>query len=96
MLTLPIAAVGTVAMNYHGKRQVEKEFNRRRFALPLNLAPGETVQGSLFFRITPSLRELMFHCRVGETTQEISIPLAILEPLHLRPASDARTAATDS
>lgn len=87
MVTLPLYAAGTVAMNYKRKHQVQDEFVRRRLVLPLTLAPGQTVQGSLFFRITPSPRELALHCGVGESVNNVVVLLTPLVGLHLRSAS---------
>jgi hypothetical protein len=93
-VTLPVYAVGTVAMNYRRKHQVQDEFTRRRLVLPLTIAPGETAQGSLFFRITPSPRELVLHCRTDEAAHDVSVSLTALRGLHLRlPFPDAVTAA---
>ena len=72
---------GTVVMNQRRKHQIQDEFARRRLALPVTLAPGQTVQGSLFFRITPSPRELALPTG-GDAVARIS--LAPLAGLHLK------------
>jgi len=93
MVALPAAAISTVAINLRRKHQVQDEFARRRLALPLTLAPGGTVQGSLFFRLTPSPRELILHGRADEAARDIPIPLTPLAGLHLRLPLPPRSAA---
>jgi hypothetical protein len=84
-LALPLVAVGTVVANIHSKHKVEAEFTRRRLLLPLTLAPGQTVQGSLFFRITPGPQQLALHGRAADHPCEVTILLAPLAGLHLAP-----------
>jgi hypothetical protein len=83
-VTLPLVAVGTVVANIHSKHKVEAEFTRRRLALPLTLAPGQTVQGSLFFRITPGPQRLALHGRADQPCT-VTISLTPLAGLHLAP-----------
>lgn len=95
-VALPIVAGGTVFMNIHRKHQVEAEFTRRRLVLPLTLAPGQTAQGSLFFRLTPSPQRLALQGRVGSESRDVVIDLAPLAGLHLKPATTAPTAGDSS
>lgn len=94
VVTLPLVALGSVGMNIHRKHQVEAEFKRRRLVLPLTLAPGQSVDGSLFFRATPSPRELTLHTGVGGAAGNVTVSLAPLASLHLRmpivPAAKAK------
>ena len=83
VLALPLVAIGTVGRNIHGKHQIGKEFSRRRLAFPLSLAPGQCVQGSLFFPITPAPRQLTLNSRSGGAPRDIVIDLAPLAGLHL-------------
>ncbi|MEO7414550.1 MAG: hypothetical protein ABIZ81_14455 [Opitutaceae bacterium] len=83
VVALPVLAIGSVGRNIHGKHQIEKEFFRRRIALPLSLAPGQSVQGSLFFPITPGPRKLTLNGHTGDGPREIVIDLAPLAGLHL-------------
>jgi hypothetical protein len=84
VVALPIVALSSVGMNLHGKHQIQDEFARRRITLPVTLASGETVQGSLFFRITPSPRELTLRTETGERARDVSVSLAPLMWLHMR------------
>ena len=84
VVALPVVAISSVGMNIHRKHQVEAEFNRRRLVLPLNLEPGETVQGSFFFRITPSPRLLELQASAAGEPRNISVSLAPLASLHMR------------
>jgi hypothetical protein len=83
-VALPVVALGSVGMNLHRKHQIQAEFTRRRLKLPLTLAPGESVAGSLFFRITPSPRELVLRTQSDERTESIGVSLAPLVNLHMR------------
>jgi hypothetical protein len=84
-ITLPLVAVGTVVANIHSKHRVEAEFTRRRLGLPLTLAPGQTVQGSLFFRITPGPQRLALHGRAADQPCAVTVSLAPLAGLHFAP-----------
>lgn len=79
---------GTIYRNVSGKHEVEAEFNRRRLMLPVTLAPGQTIEGSLFFRITPGPRDLVLHGR-GANEADIAIPLGPLNELHLKAADSS-------
>jgi hypothetical protein len=84
-VALPIVAVGTVVANVRGKHKVEAEFARRCLVLPLPVAPGQTVQGSLFFRITPGPQRLVLRCLSGEETRDLLFDLSPLADLHFQP-----------
>jgi hypothetical protein len=88
-VTLPFVAVGTVVANIHSKHKVEAEFTRRRLVLPLTLTPGQTVQGSLFFRITPGPQRLALHGRAADQPCDVTIPLTPLAGLHFAPPPGA-------
>lgn len=89
---IPVVAVVDVTavaiMNSQNKRKVADEFNRRLLRLPLRLAPGETVAGSLFFPMTPGPRQLLLRGRCGEETVELALDLKPLAGLHLKPAAE--------
>lgn len=84
VVALPLVAVGSVGLNIHRKHQVEAEFKRRRLVLPLTLAPGQSIDGSLFFRATPSPSELRLHTGAPDETRNVTVSLAPLASLHLR------------
>ncbi|MDB6113852.1 MAG: hypothetical protein JWQ62_797 [Lacunisphaera sp.] len=81
-LALPIYYAGVLTINHHNKAAMEKEFNRRRLALPLNLAPGETRTGSFFFPMVPNPRSLGLRWSQERTEGETALPLGILQGLH--------------
>ena len=81
---LPVYAAGALFLNSNRKHHIEDEFGRRRLKLPLMLVPGQVVQGSLFFRITPGPQQLMLQCRVDNEPREVVINLAPLAGLHLK------------
>ncbi|MDP3071491.1 MAG: hypothetical protein Q8N18_14465 [Opitutaceae bacterium] len=84
-VALPVLAGGTFYMNVRRKHQVEAEFTRRRLVLPLRLVPGQTVQGSLFFRVTPSPQRLVFSSHADDTPpRDTTIELLSLAGLHLK------------
>jgi hypothetical protein len=92
VVALPLVAIGTVGMNIHRKNQIGAEFDRRRLKLPLTLAPGQTVEGSLFFRITPAPQRLVLHSAAGDQPHDTAIALTPLSGLHLRAPAAAFTA----
>lgn len=92
MVAVPVYAGATIYRNVSSKRAIEAEFQRRRLALPVSLAPMKEAGGSLFFRVSPGPQRLTLQCRAGADTHEVSIDLAPLAALHLRPS--VKTAAT--
>lgn len=86
--TLAAAAVAipvyTIVGNVNGRNNVEAEFKRRRLVLPAFLVPGQIMQGSLFFRVSPGPRQLTLQCRAGQEPREIIVDLKALADLHLK------------
>ena len=84
---LPIVAlvdVGVVAlMNHSNKVAVNAEFDRRRLKMPLIVAPGASVDGSLFFPMTPGPQRLIVKGRSGDAPVELVLELKALAGLHL-------------
>ena len=76
----PAYIAGTIYRNVAGRRRIQDEFARRRLELPLNLAPGETRSGSLFFPIAPGPQELAF---AFDHSPPLAVSLAPLSQLHL-------------
>lgn len=72
---------------------INNEFDNRRLNLSTELAPGEELRGSLFFRITPSPQALMLAYREDGVAKKATIPLPILADLHRPARRDSRTAA---
>ena len=84
MVALPVYYVTVLTINHYNKVAMEKEFTRRRLALPLTLAPGETRTGSFFFPMVPSPRSLGVHWYSGPDSGAALLPLGFLHELHLR------------
>lgn len=86
---LPFYVGGAIYRNVSRRHEIEAEFARRRLLLPATLAPGQTVSGSLFFRISPGPQRLVLRGRSGAEPVEVTVDLAPLKGLHLKepPAS---------
>ncbi|MDQ5978409.1 MAG: hypothetical protein QG602_1383 [Verrucomicrobiota bacterium] len=81
---LPVYAGGAIYENVSSRHKIEKEFQLRRLVLPQTIAPGQTLQGSLFFRISPGPQRLMLHGRAGDKPSDVTIDLTPLRSLHLK------------
>lgn len=94
IVLLPAFIGGTIYTNISGRHAVEREFERRRLVLPTALLPGQLVQGSLFFRLSPGPQRLTLKCRVDDVPREVVIDLAPIAGLHLKapPAAGAPAA----
>jgi hypothetical protein len=93
LVALPVLVVGSTIRLFTAPHAIEKEFNRRRLVLPLELKPGEMRQGSLFFPITPGPQHLVLDFRAeGSAPQSLSIDLAPLANLHFAEAPAGGTA----
>ncbi len=87
---IPVVAILDIAVvaviNNDNKKKIVAEFNRRRLALPLTVAEGQSVTGSFFFPMTPSPKRLVLRGRSGSQPVEWVIDLKPLADLHLKPA----------
>ncbi len=83
VVALPVYAVAIVAINHKNKKAVATEFDRRRLALPQTIGPGQVVQGSLFFRISPGPRQLVLRGAYGSERNNIVVDLGPLSALHM-------------
>ena len=92
VVALPVFMIGSGIRLFTAPRAIEKEFARRGLALPLELQPGETRQGSLFFPITPGPQRLQLNFRGDGTAQSLAIDLTPLANLHFAQAPAAATA----
>jgi hypothetical protein len=91
---IPLVALGSGVRTLAARHAVTKEFNRRRLALPLTLAPGAAQTGSFFFPVTPAPAQLRLRGRDrAGTSHEIALDLAPLAGLHLAPAPRPAAAA---
>jgi hypothetical protein len=86
---LPFAApaiiAASVAIDEDRKDRIQAEFARRRLILPRQIGVGEPTEGSLFFRLTPSPRQLVLRCSVEGHLQVVTMDLSPLAGLHLAP-----------
>lgn len=83
VLLADIVTVGV--LNHRNKAKVQREFDRRRLALPLTLAPGQSLDGSLFFPVVPAPQRLILKGKAGESPVELVLELKALAGLHLKP-----------
>lgn len=65
VVAIPFYYLAVVSINHNNRKTMEREFHRRRLALPLTLTPGETRTGSFFFPMVPSPRSLNLHWSSG-------------------------------
>jgi len=83
VIALPAFVAGTIYSNVHHRHRIEGKFAARRVKLPAVIAPGQTLQGSLFFRISPGPRQLTLLVEQAGTYRKVTIELAALAGLHL-------------
>jgi hypothetical protein len=95
LTVIPIAAVVDITavaiINHQNKEKVQAEFDRRRLVLPLTVAPGATVSGSLFFPMTPGPKRLIVKGTAGDVPVDLVLELKQLAGLHLKPAKQPPT-----
>jgi len=84
LVAVPVTAIVVFVNNQKHKHQIENEFSRRRAALPLALAPGETRDGSLFFPMTVSPQSLRLEWVKGGDRGTCVLPLPMLSSLHMK------------
>lgn len=84
LVAVPVTALAVYANNQKHRHQIEGEFSRRRLALPLALAPGETRKGSLFFPMTVGPRSLRLEWTEGAVRRPCDLPLPMLAGMHLK------------
>jgi hypothetical protein len=83
IVALPVIGIGTILVNIEAKHEIEDEFQGRRLPLPLFIRPGQTVEGSLFFRITAGPKRLNLLFSGNDPGFELPIELTPLLGLHL-------------
>jgi len=82
VVALPVYYVVVWGVNYKNRAAVNAEFARRRMALPVTLAVGETRTGSFFFPMTPSPQSLRLRWSSGSAVSEVALSLKPLQGLH--------------
>ena len=88
-VVVPVYFLVVASFNSDNKAAIVAEFNRRRLALPLTLAPGETRIGSLFFPMVANPRSLGLRWSSGTTGDGLLLPLDSLHGLHVTAAAPA-------
>jgi hypothetical protein len=81
----PFYAAKAVKFNVKSRKQVEADFNRRRLALPVPVAPGQVLQGSWYFPVTPAPRQLVVRYRAAGDAGKVTLALPSLANLHVKP-----------
>jgi len=90
VVALPLYYIAVLAINHSNKNAMEREFGKRRLALPLTLAPGEVRTGSLFLPMVPSPRSLSLRWAESSTRGAATLDLDFLRDLHVKqPAPSA-------
>ena len=87
-VALPVYGVTVFDINMHNKEAIRKEFDRRRFQLPLTLGSGETRVGSFFFPMVPNPQSLTVRWTGSAGDGETTLELKFLQGLHV--IADAR------
>jgi len=95
VLAMPAFVAGTIYANVHQRHLVEKQFAQRRIVLPTTIPPGQSVQGSLFFRISPGPKQLAFLIQYDGNYQKVVVDLAPLAGLHFKPREKPAAPARD-
>lgn len=88
-VALPIYGATIFGINMHNKKEIHKEFNRRRLPLPLAVAANKTSTGSFFFPTIPNPRALTLHWRSSSGEGDTALALDFLEGLHVKGAGGA-------
>lgn len=84
LIAFPAFVAGTIYANVHQRHAIEEKFAARRLKLPVTVPPGETLRGSLFFRISPGPRHLTLLVEQAGAYRKVVIDLAPLAGLHLQ------------
>jgi hypothetical protein len=83
-VALPVYGATVFGINMHNKKDIHKEFDRRRLPLPLTLAPDETRTGSFFFPTIPNPHALTLHWSGSPGDGDTALRLDFLEGLHVK------------
>jgi hypothetical protein len=82
MAASPVLAVNKLLIDPKNRKLVQAEFNRRCLRLPIELAPGASISGSVFFPLTPGPEHLSLKGRQAGQIVEVSVALPGLAGLH--------------
>ena len=81
----PLYAIKAVEFNHRGRKLVEADFNRHRLPLPASVVPGQVLQGSWYFPVTPAPQRLVVRYRKADDTGEVRLALPPLATLRVKP-----------
>lgn len=84
VILLPAFIGGTIYANVDNRKAIEREFAQRRLTLPVVMGPGQLVQGSLFFPISPGPQKLTLHCHVDDAPHDVVMDLFPISHFHLK------------
>jgi hypothetical protein len=82
MAYAPVYAANKLVIDPKNRDLVRTAFNRRRLVLPVELAPGESMTGSVFFPLTPGPERIAVRGSGGEMPIRVIVELPGLEGLH--------------
>jgi len=82
LAAMPVTAIVIYANNQRHGHAIEREFNRRRVALPLTLPAGQEHTGSLFFPMTVSPQALRLGWVRGTNSSVSLLPLPMLAGMY--------------
>lgn len=96
VIAIPVGLIGGTAYVISRHRRdredrvlVQRILEERGFSVPLQIPPGEQVQKSAFFPVTPAPTRLVVNEMTGGKASEISVDLPALTRLHLKPLRSA-------
>jgi hypothetical protein len=92
VVSAPFIALGTWGVNVEARKQIEGDFQCRRLVLPATIQPGQTAQGSLFFRVTPGPKRMTLLFTGGDQEFDVSVDLAPLSDLHIETTPEPKQA----
>jgi hypothetical protein len=78
----PVWVANKAFVDPKNRQLILAEFNRHRLVLPLQLEPGASVTGSLFFPLTPGPEHLQVSGSAEGKPWELSLKLPMLAGLH--------------
>jgi hypothetical protein len=79
-----VIVISSITASVRAHKKIEREFNRRRLVLPINIDADQLVKGSLFFPITPGPKRLILNYQMGEEEHDIEFDLSPLKGLHVK------------
>jgi hypothetical protein len=88
MAITPFWLANKLVIDPKNRELVLTAFNRRRLALPVELAPGASVTGSVFFPLTPGPERIAASGGCGGEQVRVTVELPGLEGLHFTSVPD--------